>query len=98
MSKEFDYIIAAIAIVCGLLLLTGNGGFLMKGGNEMERNKKYDQKKMERACGIAAVILGLATLADSFANNLIFTFGYMGLLVVVLGWLFWYIRNKCRKD
>ena len=97
MGKEFDYLIAGIALVCGILLLSGHGSILMRGGNEKERNAKYDMKKMERSCGLVAVILGIATLVDSYMNNVAYAIGNMIFVVAMFVGLFIYINKCCRK-
>ena len=95
MGKEFDYFLAGIALVCGILLLSGHGEILMRGGNERERNKKYDQKKMERACGVAALVLGVATLVDSYMGSVPFTIGYVIFIVLIFAVLIYYIKKHC---
>ena len=41
MDDTFGYLLTFAALVGGILLLTGHGGALMKGGNTQERAKKY---------------------------------------------------------
>ena len=47
MDKSFGLILAVIALVAGIMLLTGHGDILLKGGNAKLRKEKYDEKKME---------------------------------------------------
>ena len=46
MDKSFGLILAVIALVAGIMLLTGHGDILLKGGNTKLRKEKYDEKKM----------------------------------------------------
>lgn len=39
---SFDMILTILALGAGILLLTGHGDILMKGGNAGERKKLYD--------------------------------------------------------
>ena len=39
---SFDMILTIAALVMGVMLLTGHGDVLMKGGNAAERKKLYD--------------------------------------------------------
>ena len=39
---SFDMILTIAALVMGVMLLTGHGDILMKGGNAAERKKPYD--------------------------------------------------------
>ena len=39
---SFDMILTIAALVMGVMLLTGHGDILMKGGNAAERKKLYD--------------------------------------------------------
>ena len=44
---SFDMILTIAALVMGVMLLTGHGDILMKGGNAAERKKLYDDKKVQ---------------------------------------------------
>ena len=46
MDKSFGLILAVIALVAGVMLLTGHGDIFLKGGNTKLRKEKYDEKKM----------------------------------------------------
>ena len=61
MDRSFDFILAGIALIVGIMLLTGHGDIFLKGGNTKLRKEKYDEKKLNLcfACfsfGMAAVI------------------------------------------
>ena len=45
MGKSFDFLLTAAALIAGILLLTGHGDFLLKGGNAELRKAKYDEAK-----------------------------------------------------
>ena len=45
MDKSFGLILAVIALIAGVMLLTGHGDILLKGGNAKLRKEKYDEKK-----------------------------------------------------
>ena len=47
MDKSFGLILAVIALVAGIMLLTGHGDILLKGGNAKLRKEKYDEKKSD---------------------------------------------------
>lgn len=96
MDRTFDLILTFGAVVIGILLLTGNGGVFMKGGNSAVRKAQYDQKKMEKSSGIALILVGLATGIDSYTEGFAAKVGYIVVLLLIFGILFWYIRTKCR--
>ncbi len=45
MDRSLDYFLAIAALIIGVMLLTGNGGIFMKGGNEQLHRQLYDEKK-----------------------------------------------------
>lgn len=96
MDKTLDFILTFGSIVIGILLLTGNGGIFMKGGNSAVRKARYDEKKMEKASGIALILVGLATGIDAYTTGLVAKIGYIVVLLVIFTVLFGYIRTKCR--
>lgn len=97
MSRSFDIILTVVALVAGFLILIGKGDFLMKGGNDELRKKMYDEKKMEKASGIALILIGAATGIDMFTEGFAAKMGYIVVLLVILVGLFYYVRKKCRK-
>ena len=62
MDKSFGLILAVIALIAGVMLLTGHGDILLKGGNAKLRKEKYDEKKMTWGSGVALLLIGVATL------------------------------------
>ena len=77
----FDLILTAAALIIGVMLLTGHGSIFMKGGNAEIRKKLYDEKKMEKGCGVA----------------LISKVAYIVILLIIIIGLMYYLRKKCRK-
>lgn len=97
MDKTFDYILAFGAMIIGILILTGNGEMFLKGGNEELRKKMFDQKKMERATGIGMLLIGIATLIDSFTTGIYAKIIYIGVIVLIFAVLIYYVNKKCKK-
>ena len=54
---SFDMILTIAALVMGVMLLTGHGDILMKGGNAAERKKLYDDKKVQLVSGVTLLII-----------------------------------------
>ena len=54
---SLDIFLTVAALVAGVMLLTGHGDVFMKGGNASERKKLYDEKKVQKATGIAGYTL-----------------------------------------
>ena len=61
---SFDMILTIAALVMGVMLLTGHGDVLMKGGNAAERKKLYDDKKVQLVSGVTLLIFGILTGLD----------------------------------
>ena len=97
MSRSFDFMLAGISLIVGIMLMTGNGSFFMKGGNSQLRKKKYDEKKMGKGSGLALILIGIVTFIDSYTTTVAAKIGYIVVLAVILGGLVWYIKNKCTK-
>ena len=94
--EGLGYIITGVSLVCGILLLTGHGDFLLKSGNAAGTKEIYDQKKLSKACGIALLITGVASLIDCFTTTMAFKIAYIVVIFAIFGTLFWYIANKCK--
>ena len=58
---SFDLILTVAALVMGVMLLTGHGDILMKGGNAAERKRLYDEKKIQLISGVTLLIFGVLT-------------------------------------
>lgn len=97
MDKSFGLILAVIALVAGIMLLTGHGDILLKGGNAKLRKEKYDEKKMTWGSGVALLLIGVATLIDSYTTSLVAEIIYIIVLIAILGWLVYYLKTKCAK-
>lgn len=97
MGTTLDYILTFGAIIVGLLLLSGHGSFLMKGGDEYKRKKLYDEKKMEKASGVAMVLVGIVTGIDSFTTGIAAKIAYIVIVFLIFAALIYYLKAKCRK-
>ena len=97
MDRTFDMILTIIALVVGVMMVTGHGDIFMKGGNAELRQKIYDEKKMEKAGGIAMILLGIATGINMYTEGLTAKIIYIVVLIVIFGTLIYYLRTKCRK-
>ena len=97
MDKSFGLILAVIALVAGIMLLTGHGDILLKGGNTKLRKEKYDEKKMTWGSGVALLLIGVATLIDSYTTSLVAEIIYIIVLIAILGLLVYYLKTKCAK-
>ena len=92
-----DLILTVAALVIGGMLLTGHGSVFMKGGNAEIRRKLYDEKKMEKGCGAALILIGILTGFDMFTTGMVFKIGYRVVLLIIIVGLMYYLRVKCRK-
>ena len=97
MDRSFDFILAGIALIVGIMLLTGHGDILLKGGNTKLRKEKYDEKKMTWGSGVALLLIGVATLIESYTTSLAAEIIYIIVLIAILGWLVYYLKTKCAK-
>ena len=97
MDKSFGLILAVIALIAGVMLLTGHGDILLKGGNAKLRKEKYDEKKMTWGSGVALLLIGIATLIDSYTTSRAAEVAYIVVLLAILAWLVFYLKTKCAK-
>ena len=98
---SLDIFLTVAALVVGVMLLTGHGDVFMKGGNASERKKLYDEKKVQKATGIAMILMGIVTgldmVLDDKINVMFSKIGYLVLIIVFFVVLVVYIRKKCKK-
>ena len=98
---SLDIFLTVAALVAGVMLLTGHGDVFMKGGNASERKKLYDEKKVQKATGIAMILMGIATgldmVLDDKINAMFSKIRYLVLVIVIFVVLVVYIRKKCKK-
>ena len=84
---SLDIFLTVAALVAGVMLLTGHGDVFMKGGNASERKKLYDEKKVQKATGIAMILMGIATgldmVLDDKINAMFSKIGYLVLVIVI---------------
>lgn len=94
---SLDLILIGAAFIVGIMLLTGHGSVFMKGGNAEVRKRLYDEKKMEKGCGIALILIGIISAIDMSTTGLAFKIGYIVALVIIIAGLIYYLRVKCKK-
>ena len=87
---SLDLILTAAALIVGVMLLTGHGEIFMKGGNADVRKKLYDEKKMEKGCGVALILIGIISGIDMFTTSLAAKIGYIVVLLVIVAGLVYY--------
>ena len=97
LGTGFDIFIGLASLVCGILLLTGNGDILLKSSNSAEQRKIYDVKKMEKPTGIILVLIGILTLVDTWLNIQVLHALYFFIVLVLFVILFIYYRKKCMR-
>ena len=94
---SFDMILTVAALVMGVMLLTGHGDILMKGGNAAERKKLYDEKKIQLISGVALLIFGVLTGLDMVITSYAYDIIYLVAVLVIFTIMIVLIRKKCRK-
>ena len=104
MDRSFDFILAGIALIVGIMLLTGHGDIFLKGGNTKLRKEKYDEKKMTKGSGVTLILLQEAkekgikiTFIDSYTTSLTAKIIYiLAILAILVGFVV-YLKKKCIK-
>ena len=94
---SFDLILTVAALVMGVMLLTGHGDFLMKGGNAAERKRLYDEKKIQLISGVTLLIFGVLTGLDMLIKSYVYDIIYLVLVIVIFIAMVVLIRKKCKK-
>ena len=94
---SFDLILTVAALVMGVMLLTGHGDVLMKGGNAAERKKLYDEKKIQLISGVTLLIFGVLTGLDMLIKSYVYDIIYLVLVIVIFIVMVVLIRKKCKK-
>ncbi len=99
LGTGFDIFIGLVSLVCGIMLLTGNGDILLNGRGTAaeERRKVYDVKKMEKPTGIVLVIVGVLTLLDTYLKIPALQAAYLFIVIALFAGLFVYYRKKCMR-
>lgn len=93
----FDLILTAAALIIGVMLVTGHGSIFMKGGNAEIRKKLYDEKKMEKGCGVALILIGVLSGVNMVLDSMISKVAYIVILLIIIIGMVYYLRTKCRK-
>lgn len=94
---SFDLILTVAALVMGVMLLTGHGDILMKGGNAAERKRLYDEKKIQLISGVTLLIFGVLTGLDMLIKSYVYDIIYLVLVIVIFIAIVVLIRKKCKK-
>ena len=94
---SFDLILTVAAHVMGVMLLTGHGDILMKGGNAAERKRLYDEKKIQLISGVTLLIFGVLTGLDMLIKSYVYDIIYLVLVIVIFIAMVVLIRKKCKK-
>lgn len=94
---SFDLILTVAALVMGVMLLTGHGDILMKGGNAAERKRLYDEKKIQLISGVTLLIFGVLTGLDMLIKSYVYDIIYLALVIVIFIAMVVLIRKKCKK-
>ena len=94
---SFDLILTVAALVMGVMLLTGHGDVLMKGGNAAERKKLYDEKKIQLVSGVTLLIFGVLTGLDMLIKSYVYDIIYLVLVIIIFIVMVVLIRKKCKK-
>ena len=94
---SFDLILTVAALVMGVMLLTGHGDILMKGGNAAERKRLYDEKKIQLISGVTLLIFGVLTGLDMLIKSFVYDIIYLVLVIVIFIAMVVLIRKKCKK-
>ena len=96
-SQSFDILLAIAAIVIGIMMVTGHGEMFMRGGNVKERQRLYDEKKMEKVCGVALTLIGIVTGIDAFLTSPAARIAYIVELLVIFVGMIILLQKKCKK-
>ena len=94
---SFDLILTVAALVMGVMLLTGHGDILMKGGNAAERKRLYDEKKIQLISGVTLLIFGVLTGLYMLIKSYVYDIIYLVLVIVIFIAMVVLIRKKCKK-
>ena len=94
---SFDLILTVAALVMGVMLLTGHGDILMKGGHAAERKRLYDEKKIQLISGVTLLIFGVLTGLDMLIKSYVYDIIYLVLVIVIFIAMVVLIRKKCKK-
>ena len=94
---SFDLILTVAALVMGVMLLTGHGDILMKGGNAAERKRLYDEKKIQLISGVTLLIFGVLTGLDMVIKSYVYDIIYLAAVIIIFIIMVVVIRKKCKK-
>lgn len=93
----FDILITVAAIVIGILLLLGKGDIFMGGKSAADRNKEYDDKKVQKGFGVTLIIVGIATGISALFQTTASYIIYIVVVILAFGGGVYYMRKYCKK-
>ena len=96
MDSSLGFILTGGALVIGVLILTGNGGFFLKGGKEEQRKKVYDQRRFEIATGVMLLVFALLTGIDCFTQGAFWKVAYVIATVLTFALYVVALRLWCK--
>ncbi|MCD8155127.1 MAG: DUF3784 domain-containing protein [Clostridiales bacterium] len=97
MDQSLSIFLTVIALVAGVMLLTGHGGVFMKGGNADARKTEFDEKKLEKASGVGMLLIGIASAIDIFTTSSAAKIAYLVVIIVIFVGLILFINFRCKK-
>ena len=96
LDATFGGVLAAAALIIGILVLTGHGDFIMK-NSRSSGESVYDMDKMTKASGVVLIGFAVLTGIDCFTTAAWAKIGYIVLMAVLFAGYIIYIRKKCMK-
>ena len=97
MGATIDGILTIGALIIGIMMFIGKGDFFMNDKNSLERNKKYDNKKMQRGFGVALIVVGIATGISTLFTSTISYIIYIIVVILAIAGSVVYMRKYCKK-
>lgn len=94
---SFDMILTVVALVMGVMLLSGHGDILMKGGNAAARKKIYDEKKVQKVYGVTLLLFGILTGLDMVIKSFVYDIIYLVVVIAIFVISVVIVRKKCLK-
>ncbi len=97
MGTAFDSILTVAALVIGVMLFLGRGDFFMNDKNSAERDKLYDNKKVQKGFGVVLIIVGIATAVSGFFDSTAAYLIYVAVVVAAFTGGVVYMKKYCKK-
>lgn len=94
----FDWILAIVLLVVGVILVTGHGDSIMGGGQGAEeRRRMYDEKRMQKAFGVGFILMAIANVITIFIHSFVISVAYMVFIIVIIVAEIIYVKKYCKK-